>query len=292
MASAPSEPRAGARPRRQGRATDRGRSRARGAAARGGRSGRPDARASPGRGGRAARAQARHRGFAARPSRLRPITTSSLWVHATPGRRRDRLVARRLDGAARSGPAPRFVDRRRNARRDAAGRSNEWAADEELRVISLSSELAELLGVDVAEAAGAPLTRILRLEEDESGDMPLISALALRRGLPASARRSRIGRKPHDHPKRRGGHRRRRQFRRVSAEPREARRTHGATANGALARHSITRWTKSFARRSTGSSRAPSTSSLAPMGRCAANMRATATTSPRRRGICCRSFRR
>lgn len=60
---------------------------------------------------------------------------------------------------------------------------NEWATDEELRIISLSSELATLLGVEVADAAGAPLTRIVRLEEDATGDMPLISALAARRGF-------------------------------------------------------------------------------------------------------------
>ena len=44
---------------------------------------------------------------------------------------------------------------------------NEWVADEELRLISLSPELAEYLGVDVAEAAGQPMTRALRLEENE-----------------------------------------------------------------------------------------------------------------------------
>src|SRR4051794_10929082 len=66
---------------------------------------------------------------------------------------------------------------------ETGGARNEWAADEELRVISLSSDLAELLGVDPDEAAGQPLTRVLRLEEDEAGEMPLISALAARRGF-------------------------------------------------------------------------------------------------------------
>ena len=47
------------------------------------------------------------------------------------------------------------------------GARNEWAADEELRIISLSSDLADLLGVDPDEVAGQPLTRVLRLEEDE-----------------------------------------------------------------------------------------------------------------------------
>jgi len=68
---------------------------------------------------------------------------------------------------------------------------NEWTTDEELRIISLSSDLSDLLGVDVAEASGAPLTRILRLEEDSSGEMPLISALAGRRGFSGQRARSR-----------------------------------------------------------------------------------------------------
>jgi signal transduction histidine kinase len=74
---------------------------------------------------------------------------------------------------------------------DSAQPSNEWAADEELRVISLSSELAELLGVEVDESAGMALTRILRLEEDETSEMPLISALAARRGFSGQRARSR-----------------------------------------------------------------------------------------------------
>ena len=74
---------------------------------------------------------------------------------------------------------------------DSAQSSNEWAADEELRVISLSAELAELLGVDVDEASGTPLTRVLRLEEDETGEMPLISALAARRGFSGQRARGR-----------------------------------------------------------------------------------------------------
>jgi signal transduction histidine kinase len=74
---------------------------------------------------------------------------------------------------------------------DDAATRNEWAADEELRVISLSSDLAELLGADPAQAQGQPLTRLLRLVEDDDGDMPLISALAARRGFSGQHARSR-----------------------------------------------------------------------------------------------------
>ena len=43
----------------------------------------------------------------------------------------------------------------------------------------------------VAEAAGAPLTRVLRLEEDSNGEMPLIIALAARRSFSGQRARSR-----------------------------------------------------------------------------------------------------
>ena len=74
---------------------------------------------------------------------------------------------------------------------DAETAGSEWAADEELKIISLSADLAETLGVDVNEAAGTALTRLLRLEEDENGEMPLISALAARRGFSGQRARGR-----------------------------------------------------------------------------------------------------
>src|SRR5436305_244693 len=77
------------------------------------------------------------------------------------------------------------------AEAETGGARNEWAADEELRIISLSPDLAELLGVDPDSVAGQPLTRVVRLEEDDSGEMPLISALAARRGFSGQHARSR-----------------------------------------------------------------------------------------------------
>jgi signal transduction histidine kinase len=114
-----------------------------------------------------------------------------LWVTATP---ENDEVALSLEGwTVRPAGGPQLasvIGRATEASVVAA--QNEWATDEELRVISLSSDLADLLGVDLAEAVGAPLTRILRLEEDESGEMPLISALALRRGFDNQRARSRM----------------------------------------------------------------------------------------------------
>jgi signal transduction histidine kinase len=72
-----------------------------------------------------------------------------------------------------------------------AGARYEWATDEELRMISLSPDFAELLGITVSEAAGMSLTRLFRLEEDELGEMPLVSALAARRDFSRQRARSR-----------------------------------------------------------------------------------------------------
>ena len=77
------------------------------------------------------------------------------------------------------------------AEAETGGARNEWAADEELRIISLTPDLAEMLGVDPDSVAGQPLTRVVRLEEDDSGEMPLISALAARRGFTGQHARSR-----------------------------------------------------------------------------------------------------
>src|SRR3954452_21895691 len=103
-----------------------------------------------------------------------------LWVRATP--EGDEVVLS-LEGRTERAPAgPRLAALLGGTTEsDSPAPHSEWAADEELRVISLSPELAEHLGVDLAEIAGQPLTRALRLEENESGEMPLISALAARR---------------------------------------------------------------------------------------------------------------
>lgn len=68
---------------------------------------------------------------------------------------------------------------------------NEWTADEELRLIGMSNDLADYLGIDLGEAAGQPLTRVLRLEEDEAGEMPLVLGLAGRRAFTGQPARSR-----------------------------------------------------------------------------------------------------
>ena len=126
----------------------------------------------------------------------RPAIAASLerdiemWVNATP---EGDEVALSLEGwTERSPAAPRLASLLgRGSDVDASASRREWVADEELRLISISAELAEELGIDLNEAAGQPLTRLFRLEEDDTGEMPLISALAARRGFAGQRARSR-----------------------------------------------------------------------------------------------------
>jgi signal transduction histidine kinase len=113
-----------------------------------------------------------------------------LWVIATP---EGDEIALSLQGWTERAPAgPRLAAiLGGGAETETGGARNEWAADEELRIISLSPDLAEMLAVDPDSVAGQPLTRVVRLEEDDNGEMPLISALAARRGFSGQHARSR-----------------------------------------------------------------------------------------------------
>ena len=113
-----------------------------------------------------------------------------LWVNARP---EGDEVALSLEGwTVRPAAGPRLATILGGGSEAASANvQNEWATDEELRIISISSDLAGLLGVEVGDAAGAPLTRVVRLEEDENGEMPLISSLAARRGFSGQRARSR-----------------------------------------------------------------------------------------------------
>lgn len=113
-----------------------------------------------------------------------------LWVNATP---EGDEVALSLEGwTERPAAGARLASLLgRGSEVDPSASRRQWAADEELRLISISAELAEELAIDPGEAAGQPLTRLFRLEEDDSGEMPLISALAARRGFSGQRARSR-----------------------------------------------------------------------------------------------------
>jgi two-component sensor histidine kinase/PAS domain-containing protein len=111
-----------------------------------------------------------------------------LWVKATP---EGDEVALSLEGWTVRPSGGSRLAALLGAEGDNATMSHEWSADEQLRIISLSADFADFLGIDGSEAAGQPLNRLLRLEEDEAGEMPLISALAARRGFSGQQARSR-----------------------------------------------------------------------------------------------------
>lgn len=113
-----------------------------------------------------------------------------LWVNAKP---EGEEIALSLEGWTVRAPAgPRLASLLEGGNETGTATSrNEWSTDEELRIISLSSDFAELLGIDVGEAAGTALTRVIRLEEDELGEMPLVNALAARRSFTGQRARSR-----------------------------------------------------------------------------------------------------
>ena len=69
----------------------------------------------------------------------------------------------------------------------------EWATDAELRITLLSSDLASILGAQVGEAFGLPLTKWLRLVEGDDGAMPLLNAVAARTAFAGQIASSRNG---------------------------------------------------------------------------------------------------
>ena len=117
-----------------------------------------------------------------------------MWVRASPDGK-DGLELSLEDWRSRPAAGPRLgpvlnVDEAEGA---AVPSALQWSADEGLKVIALSGEFARLMGIDPASAAGMPLTRLLQLDENDEGDMPLIGALAARRGFAGQRARLRTG---------------------------------------------------------------------------------------------------
>lgn len=74
---------------------------------------------------------------------------------------------------------------------DDVARAGRWTTDAELRITTLTPDLADRFGVGFALAIGQPLTRFLRFEQQEDGSLPILDALAARasfRAQPASLR--------------------------------------------------------------------------------------------------------
>ena len=76
---------------------------------------------------------------------------------------------------------------------DLGGAPEEWAANEDLALVAISAGLAEKLGTTPEEAIGKPLTRLLRLEENEDGELPLLVAATSRSEFDGQRARPRRG---------------------------------------------------------------------------------------------------
>ena len=117
----------------------------------------------------------------------RPVTAAGashdfdLWVRATID---GDEVALEIEGwRPRPPAAPRLdlvlaADDEATVARDPA--TGEWATDAELKLTALAPDLAERLKIDPADAMGQPLTRYLKLDEDDDGTLPLVAGLAAR----------------------------------------------------------------------------------------------------------------
>ena len=115
-----------------------------------------------------------------------------LWVRAVP---EGEDVSLTLEGwTIRPAASPRLATLLGgDSETQAPPEPGEWAADEDLLLISVSASLAEKLGAEPAELVGQPLMRIFRLEENEAGELPLVTALAARHGFSAQPARARTG---------------------------------------------------------------------------------------------------
>lgn len=109
-----------------------------------------------------------------------------MWVRASPEGEEVALAIEQWSARPCSGARLALVAGREPV---LPGTARRWAIDEQLRIVALSESLAEIVGIDPAAAVGQPLTKLLRLEENEDGSMPLLAALASR--SPFSGQRAR-----------------------------------------------------------------------------------------------------
>jgi signal transduction histidine kinase len=115
-----------------------------------------------------------------------------LWVRATPEGEEVSLILERW--IYRPPASPRLgalVPHEQHIEIGAA--PEEWAANEDLSIVSISSGLAEKLGTSAEEAIGKPLTRFVKLEENEDGELPLLVAATSRTDFDGQRARPRRG---------------------------------------------------------------------------------------------------
>ncbi len=103
-----------------------------------------------------------------------------MWVRAVPDGDEVTLTIEHWDSRPPLGPRLASVSGGEAGPLSSSGR---WSVDEQLRIVAISDAAAELMGVSAAEALGQLLTRLIKLEEDADGEMPMLQALASRSGF-------------------------------------------------------------------------------------------------------------
>lgn len=114
-----------------------------------------------------------------------------LWVRAQP---EGGGISLKVGGwAMREARQPAANDADRNHDFLRAGADWLWETDESLKIIALSPSAERVIGQQPKAVIGRPLTRILKLEEDEEGFLPLVDALAARSSFEDQPARVRNG---------------------------------------------------------------------------------------------------
>lgn len=104
-----------------------------------------------------------------------------LWVRAEPQDGQVRLAIE--SWSERPVQRQRWPDKPMALEKATGG--SRFEVDAELRLVALDPELGQELGTMPGDAVGQPLTRLVRLEANESGDMPLLQAVAARQNFAA-----------------------------------------------------------------------------------------------------------
>ena len=113
-----------------------------------------------------------------------------MWVRAAPEGDETALTIEQWSARPFSGPKFEAVSEQESLLPEQA---QSWSVDKDLKVTGFSALLAETAGIALEEAAGEPLTKMLRLEENEDGVLPLLAALASRSAFSDQRVRTRKG---------------------------------------------------------------------------------------------------
>lgn len=116
-----------------------------------------------------------------------------LWVRATPEAGGVALLIESWVERPAAAPRLAFLLGSNATADPGEAEAASWSLDEELRIVSLSPEFAARLGISPEDALGQSLTRFLKLEEDDNGEMPMLAALAARRSFVGQQARVRNG---------------------------------------------------------------------------------------------------